>query len=338
MSLYLGDKLIAGAGTPTLDTRNVGQIIPSMLPLSDAGLHLLDGALINGSGSYAEFVTYISGLVSSYPNLFITESDWQTSVVNYGVCGKFVYDSSNNTVRLPKITGIIEGTVDTNALGDLVEAGLPNITGRISINSAACGYGEGPLFETTEGHRYNNGQGGKGGTSNIGFDASRSSSVFGNSDTVQPQTIKAYYYIVIANSTKTEIEVDIDQIATDLNGKADTDLANITNDGKQAIINSLMPDYENVISVDGVARGTYTQVVKDSFVITWGSDPYTENYYVYVSPDNGTTEYIVGRRFDDENGQTEEVSFSFFVPKGWSFTNNIENGYHARIYPLKGAQ
>ena len=57
------------------------------------------------------------------------------------------------------------------------------------------------------------------------FDASQSNSIYGNSSTVQPQSIKVFYYIVIATTTKTNIQVDIDEIVTDLNGKAnDTDV------------------------------------------------------------------------------------------------------------------
>jgi hypothetical protein len=41
-------------------------------------------------------------------------------------------------------------------------------------------------------------------------------------------SLDCYYYIVITTSTKTDIQVDIDEIATDLNGKADVDLSNCT--------------------------------------------------------------------------------------------------------------
>lgn len=228
MSLYLGNNLISGVGTPIEGARNIGQIITSTIPLSDAGLHLLDGALINGSGSYADFVTYISGLVSAYPDLFETEANWQTSVTNYGVCGKFVYDSVNNTVRLPKITGFIEGTTDLTALGDLIEAGLPNITGETGAGFRNYGnvqngalYGTNYVSNAPANSNY-------GSYSNLNFDASQSNSIYGNSTTVQPQAIKVLYYIVLATSVKTQIEVDIDEIATDLNGKADIDLANCT--------------------------------------------------------------------------------------------------------------
>lgn len=207
----------------SLGNRNIGEIVASTIPLTDAGLHLLDGALISGSGSYSAFVDYIAGLVTNYPDLFETEANWQQAVTDYGVCGKFVYDSINNTVRLPKITGIVEGTTDLTALGDLVEAGLPNITGTVSSdyvdNWSGAFYSQGQQFT---------GNSGSGVDSVAYFDASRCSSIYGNSTTVQPQTIKVLYYIVIATSTKTDIQVDIDEIATDLNGKADTDLSNTT--------------------------------------------------------------------------------------------------------------
>ena len=231
MTIYLGDKPLAGLLKP-LAGRNVGEIVTSSLPLTDAGLHLLDGSLILGGGIYQEFVEYMADLYgdgTNIPNYFCTESEWQTAVTTYGACGKFVYDSTYNTVRLPKITGIVEGTTNLTALGDLVEAGLPNILGSwATVNNGTVdgsiyrSASSGDLFDRDEG-------GGWGAVSALVFDASRSSSVYGNSNTVQPQSIKVLYYIVIATSTKTDIQVDIDEIATDLNGKADVNLSNVPN-------------------------------------------------------------------------------------------------------------
>lgn len=96
------------------------------------------------------------------------EQNWQTFVQKNGMCGKFVYDSSANTVRLPKITGYLDGTLNPEILGDLVEINI--------------------------------------GTSNIKLKGT-----------------KVYHYIVVATSTKTDIEVNIDNIVTDLNNKADKD-------------------------------------------------------------------------------------------------------------------
>lgn len=49
-------------------TRNIGEIVSSTIPLNDAGLHLLDGALLSGSGAYADFVEYIASLYNGTQN------------------------------------------------------------------------------------------------------------------------------------------------------------------------------------------------------------------------------------------------------------------------------
>ena len=224
MTVYLGTDLIAGVTTTVDKSERIGQIIQSTIPLTDAGVHLLDGSLIQGGGIYDDFVTYISNLDTS-ADYFCTEADWQTSVTTYGVCGKFVYDSVNNTVRLPKITGFTEGTITPTTLGDLVEAGLPNITGVVDFgygNDGSDPYNaDGAFYLTDLTTRFGRSPDSNDGYGRVNFDASHSNSIYGNSTTVQPQSIKVLYYIVIATTTKTEIEVDIDEIATDLNGKVD---------------------------------------------------------------------------------------------------------------------
>ena len=263
--------------------RSIGEIIPACVPLTEAGLHLLDGALIS-NGIYSEFITYIGGLSATYPDLFCTEAQWQTSVTTYGVCGKFVYDSVNNTVRLPKITGIVEGTTDLTALGDLVEAGLPNITGYINGCSEETA-GMGGAFYANS---YSSGSTGGGTDINAYFDASRSSSIYGNSNTVQPQSIKVLYYIVVATSTKTDIQVDIDEIATDLNGKADIDLTNVNDSGTSTSAGWAMPsDTYDTLTI-GASGTTYTAPANGKF-IAYGV---TNNAYAVIQFNNNTNKLI----------------------------------------------
>ena len=233
-----------GVITSNVLTRNIGEIVQSTIPLTDAGLHLLDGALL-AYGSYGDFIDYIADLYDSgnYDDIFDTEANWQSAVTTYGVCGKFVYDSVNSTVRLPKITGFAEGTIDPTVLGDLVQAGLPNITGILaSRSSGSLTYGAivggdgcfsvSSKSSTSSDYNYISTTSSTGKVDRAYFDASSSNSIYGNSNTVQPQAIKVLYYIVVATTTKTAIQVDIDEIATDLNGKADVDLLNINSSCK----------------------------------------------------------------------------------------------------------
>ena len=343
--------------------RNVGETVYSLLPIKDARLHLLDGSVIEGTGIYKEFVDYIADLYNENPsaNYFTSEEDWQASVTEYGVCGKFVYNSLDNYVKLPKVTGFLEGTLDENALGDLIEAGLPQhthtrgtmeITGGYSPGNGASKeaglYGSWGSFWISSGTPVGGQNSGGNGGAIINFSASRnwtgSTSIanydapLGTSTTVQPQSVKGFLYIVVANSVENEVEVNINAIASDLNGKADKDLSN-TDPSRTFITNissNLVPDYENVIEVTAGAFGQWTQVLQDSFVCACGTDPYTETFWGYVSPDGGTTKYVVGRRYDDTNSNTQVTSFTFVVPKNWYFTCDAEEGGQYYIYPLKG--
>lgn len=408
MSLYLGENLISGIAIPIEGARNIGQIITSTLPLSDAGLHLLDGALISGSGIYADFVDYIAELYnadptanyfaqsqgeiawvqpvatgsttaitggdmvitssSSYSNYdawkamdgvysgttattgwgtnntsanqwwqlklpyqiritglkgyqrydttpanantigrFYTSSDmttpigdtytnasginwnavevsgipeegivtdtiyfqktgggnygglgelvitatvvgsgktaeqvWQQSVADYGVCGKFVYDSTNNTVRLPKLGNQLYSTSLTTApvsiFGDGYALGLKAngsndfgmgfYTGSTRV-TMGTGWTDKPLGTTsTIGNIPADNQ-------PVGLNPNPNlSHIKGIADLSEAAPVDVFYYIVVATSVKTDVQVDIDEIATDLNGKADVDGSNMVNSVK----------------------------------------------------------------------------------------------------------
>ena len=224
--------------------RNIGETVFSLIPLSDAGLHLLDGSLLSVGGIYDSFITHVASLQTAYPGLFTTETTWQASVSAHGVCGKFVY-TEGVSLRIPKITGFVEGTLDSTALGDLVEAGLPNITGESNIggNAPKAVSSSGALKKVL----YQLNAVVNATSSDISdlaqttLDASLSNSIYGKSTTVQPQAIKGYLYIVLATSVKTDIQVNIDNITTDLNGKAGTDLTNLSTVGKAKVANLGMP-------------------------------------------------------------------------------------------------
>ena len=149
---------------------------------------------------------------------------------------------------------------------------------------------------------------------------------------------KKYLYFYVGNTILNQTEVDVGAVTEQMNSKADVDLGNVTDEGKETAISWVMPDYENGIEITNIAANVFVQVEKDSFVVVFGSDSYAEDYYAYVSPDGGTTKYIVGRRTDDTGSNTQTISFPFFVPAGWYFSNGAENGGSAFIYPLIGVK
>ena len=82
------------------NTRNLGEIITSTIPLVDAGLHLLDGALLDGDGVYADFVSYMKDLYENdtqYANIEKVGSLTE----NNGVLSNF------STTTLPSLSVIV---------------------------------------------------------------------------------------------------------------------------------------------------------------------------------------------------------------------------------------
>lgn len=200
--------------------RFVGEIFSSLTPIDDYCVKLLDGSVLEVGGIYDAFINHIIGFKESYPNLFCTEEEWNTSISTYGVCGKFVY-TEGVSLRIPKITGFVEGTLDATELGNLIEAGLPNITGESNIggNAPKTVPSSGALKQV----RYQLNSVVNATSSDISdlaqtaLDASLSNPIYGNSDTVQPQSIRVYYYIVVANGIKQDVEIDLDNVLTEVN-------------------------------------------------------------------------------------------------------------------------
>ena len=124
----------------------------------------------------------------------LTEDEWQAAVAANGSCGAFVVDENAKSVRLPKIVHILQPGEE----GKFTPAGLPNIKG--SINTLKYDlFFTGPFFNGG----WTSNDVPRGGTmeyGNVGFDASRSNSIYGNSDTVQPPTIGAKLYIQVFNA------------------------------------------------------------------------------------------------------------------------------------------
>lgn len=305
-------------GNVTISSLIPNQIIQSPVPLTDANLHLLDGALLSGSGAYADYVAMMGSLHDADPTAtcWTTESDWQTSVTTYGECGKFVYDSVNNTLRLPKLTSFVQATNSANELGSLVEAGLPNITGNFITVSA--------LNET--GAFASNALGSKGyglvsgsdfAEVNLSFKASRESSIYGNSNTVQPQAIKYYFYIVVGTVSKTDIQIDIDNVMADLALKADTDLSNINTSAKITIAHNSMPSgvYDDLTL--GASGTTYTAPA-DGYVLFTRTATAVGDYVTVLS--------TVG--IDSSSSTTNPYGLRVFLPvrKGESFSVGYYGG------------
>lgn len=81
------------------DNRNLGEIFYSALPQTSSQVHLLDGSVLTDT---SELYDYLESIKDSHPDLFTTDSEFNSEVESTGKCSKFVINTDNKTVRIPK--------------------------------------------------------------------------------------------------------------------------------------------------------------------------------------------------------------------------------------------
>lgn len=175
-----------------------------------------------------------------------------------GVAWYYILDTVNQRFKLPRtkfgFTGIRSG------VGGYVEAGLPNITGSSYGYVSSANRGALGALQMSGGSAKDATGGGgwwvEGVT--VSVNASNSSSIYGNSDTVQPKATEMYLYFYVGNFTQTALENTAGVTTEILNDKLDTDLGNATSIAKSAIIGLLTPDYENAVQYTNSAPASYT--------------------------------------------------------------------------------
>ena len=144
----------------------------------------------------------------------------------YGIADFYGIDVENERIFLPRNKYFHQLTDDPTKVNQIMEAGLPNITGRIY----SAGYG------STGGYGNINGANGafiKGSVSNgsggaadsysgnsspyVDFDASLSNDIYGNSDTVQPPSSLKLLYYCVGNTEVTQAITNVTEVTTSEN-------------------------------------------------------------------------------------------------------------------------
>ena len=119
-------------------------------------------------------------------------------------------DIENERIFLPRNVWFEQMSMDD--VGKAIQAGLPNITGTFCIDKTSYGWSQSSI----SGVFYNAGEGANGNSATqngkapkVGFDASRSNPIYGNSDTVQPNAVKKLLYICVGNTVADTSWVDV---------------------------------------------------------------------------------------------------------------------------------
>ena len=162
-----------------------------------------------------------------------TEAEWQVSArANGGYCPYYSDGDGSTTFRTPKFAPFMQVNIASANVGKYHQAVLPNITGYWNtrgpeILENATG-GALSIESTSDNYGYGHSSGGK--SPKLKIDASRSSSLYGRSTTVQPESHEWMICVVVAGqatnlgsvdmadvlTTVAQVQADISQVQADI--------------------------------------------------------------------------------------------------------------------------
>ena len=136
-----------------------------------------------------------------------------------GIAWFYGVDMENERIFLPRNDWFFQSGA-TADVGKFVEAGLPNITGdytgtKYRLVNTTGNQSTGALFQSSPSSSISTyTSGGAASTNGIGFDASRSNAIYGNSTTVQPNAVKTVIYMVVGNTQVEQAIINVTEVTT----------------------------------------------------------------------------------------------------------------------------
>ncbi|MDO5764800.1 MAG: hypothetical protein Q4P84_03740 [Elusimicrobiales bacterium] len=177
-------------------------------------LPLFTGETIaSASTLYPDFYAWLQ----NHSGLTCTAAEYEAALSTYGECPKYVLADGN--LRLPLLKNYIKCANETDGITQK-KAGLPNITGYTGLGESE-NLQDGAFGKRTESKRYTNGTGYSASANAIYLDASRSSSVYGQSDTVTPAHTTLYPWVCAYNAAVAASTAQTAQFQSALSGKVD---------------------------------------------------------------------------------------------------------------------
>ena len=225
-----------------------------------------DSIICNGAtysrALYKDFFDYITtqGWVK-------TEAEWQEIVTrDYGFCPFYSDGDGSTNFRTPKFAPYQQIAMTVAKATTYHEAGLPNITGywntrgpEVLVNSTGGAFS---IESTSDNYGYGHSTGGS--SPKLKFNASSSSSIYGLSSTVQPEShewiVCVVAYGIATNvgsvdmadvlTTVAQVQANLGTAVKSVNGQKPNNAGNVTIEVKSAL-----PNYSSYVQV---SQGDFT--------------------------------------------------------------------------------
>ena len=173
----------------------LGDFYFSITPHMPEGVLPLNGSEVSRT-TYSDLYDYVltihNELAEGGKKFIVSEEEWQNiSIENNGYVPYYSYGTGEDLFRLPRMSGYLKATGEVDEAGNYIAEGLPNITGSIKQimgDTTKTLTTSGAFQKSTTLSTAGADGGGYYYYRNVTIDASRSNSIYGNSEHVTPET------------------------------------------------------------------------------------------------------------------------------------------------------
>lgn len=172
-----------------------------------------------------------------------------------GIADFYILDKTNQQFYLPRNNWFMQFSTNDSSINQFKEAGLPNIKGSIwpRFNAGTTLWNDsasGALYATGTASAEQRGDGGAvSKPAGLGFEAKRSSAVYGKSSTVQPQASTKLLYYKVGNIT-----TDVNQILIDAQKFLEDSSNRLQNSAKEGLETLENVKDEGVIAINNASN------------------------------------------------------------------------------------
>lgn len=260
--------------------------------------------------------------------LVVSESEWQAQAsTNDGNCAFYSDGDGTTTFRVPSMKCWVKGA-DGEEVGSYLEAGLPNITGDTWLRPSSQQMSEnGCFYLTTSSNRTPSVGEYAANASNpqrtVGFDASRSNPIHGNSDTVQPKSLVGQWLIVAFGTASNVGNADVANVMQAVE-QVQTGLGNVEAKLPSDMTDYIIESYRNgtewyEVYKSGKVRqgGTLTIANNDAHRITFLKPFANANYQKNVTHSSNSGNAVTYARFGYDKTSTSMIIYGAGTLVDW---------------------
>ena len=211
----------------------------------------------------------------------------------FGIADFYGVDEENRRIFLPRNKYFHQLTDNISKVNDMVKAGLPNITGSQltganSQNTYVANKATGAFENNTNYYTATTAYGAETGQTlnnftQLNFNASKSNSIYGNSNTVQPPSSLKLLYYCVGNTVVNDAEIDAGGLVSQMELKANSSLDNINSNAMTLICNSVMQSTKYIDYSLGASGAEYIAPANGYFVV----NVVGQNARISTYPKNG---------------------------------------------------